>query len=92
MFGWYNTVQLHHDIAWVDAEKSKEIPWGNVELGAGEKPASPTVPLCWDIYCPTGRTEGLIFQKCLGPAVTEWLFLAPDNAQNVQGIFQVEES
>lgn len=36
MLGWYNTVQLHHDIAWVDAEKSIGIPWGNVELGGGE--------------------------------------------------------
>jgi len=31
--GWYNVVQLRHDIAWVDAEKSGGIPWGNVELG-----------------------------------------------------------
>lgn len=45
MFGWYNTVQLHHDIAWVDAEKSFGIAWGNVE-GGREKPASLTVPLC----------------------------------------------
>lgn len=33
MLGWYNTVQLYHDIAWVDAEKFIGIPQRYVQLG-----------------------------------------------------------
>lgn len=92
MFSWYDTVQLHHDIAWVDAEKSGGIPWGNVEL---EKIIITCLLHLLFHFVPNNENKVTYFSE-MPWTRCDWtaqeLFHVPDNAQNVQGIFQVEGS